>query len=504
MLRREVLAGFAALAATPAFSREVGLQLEAPQPFSPDDVAAIARALAEQPYQAPPKVPAAWTDLSYDDYVSIWFDHQQALWNGEASTPLRLDVFAPGLYFPAPVEISVVEGGVARPLRFDLNVFHKTDKVPDLPLDDTLGYSGLRLRAELEAAGIYQEFAVFQGASYFRAIGTGDIYGISARGLAIDTAEPEGEEFPDFRAFWLEKPAPGQTTFRLHALLDSPSCTGAYTFDITPGQPLVMEVKAQIFPRQDMQHVGLAPLTSMFLFDQTNRNRFDDFRPAVHDSDGLLIRNGAGETIWRPLANPKALQTSAFVDNSPQGFGLMQRARKYGDFADLEAEYHRRPGVWIEPGEDWGPGAVTLVEIPTKLEIYDNIVCYWRPADGLRRGQAHRVSYKMTWGDEIAYGAGLPVLNTMIGGAFEGNGIVAVIDFANGPPLPEDLSKVEIAVRGSAGEVSDGVLQRNPETGGPRLAFKFHPGEATLIEFRAQLRLNGDALSEVWLYRWTA
>ena len=506
MLRRDVLVGLTALAVSPTVTlaeSEPGLQLGAATSFRADDIVALARKKAAMPYVAPRSVPAAWTDITYDDYVSIWFDGRNALWSDEADAPLHLDVFAPGLFYPHPIDIAVIENGTARPLKFDLGVFDKTDKFPDLPIDDSLGYSGLRLRAETEKPGIHQEFAVFQGASYFRAIGTGDIYGLSARGLAIDTAEPTGEEFPDFRAFWLEKPAPGAKTFIVHALLDSPSCTGAYRFAISHGQPLEMQVSATIFPRRDLTHVGIAPLTSMFQFDETNRDRFSDFRPAVHDNDGLLIANGAGETIWRPLANPKTLQISAFRDENPKGFGLMQRARQFSDFADLSALYHRRPGAWIEPGEGWGPGAVTLVEIPTDREIYDNIVCYWRPDGGLATGQEHQFSYRMLWGDDSRYGKGLRVLNTRIGKAFE-DGIIVAIDFEDGPDVPDDLGQLERLIRSSAGEVSTGVVQRNPDTGGPRLAFKFHPGDASLIEFRAQLRHDGKPLSETWLYRWTA
>ncbi len=506
MLRREFIASLAALAASPAVSQDVaqtGLQLATGAPFAPEDVIALARTISGKAYQSPTRIPEEWTQVEYEDYLSIWFASRNALWNDQANVPLRLDVFAPGLYFPHPVGLSVVENGVAQPVMFDLDVFDKTDKFPDLPIDDTLGYSGLRLRAELERAGIYQEFAVFQGASYFRAIGTGNIYGLSARGLAIDTAQDSGEEFPDFREFWLEKPAEGSETFILHALLDSPSCSGAYRFEITPGDALTMDIEAHIFPRKDMEHVGVAPLTSMFQYDQTNRHRFTDFRPAVHDSDGLLILNGAGETLWRPLANPTYLQISSFVDNNPTGFGLMQRAQEYSDFADLEALYHRRPGVWVEPKEDWGEGAVTLVEIPTPSEIFDNIVCFWTPKEALRAGSENVFSYRLTWSQDSAYGNGLPVLNTMIGSAFENRGIIVLIDFDDGPDLPEDFSTITHPVQASAGTVSGGVLQRNPETGGPRLAFKFEPGDAQTIEFRTQLLVDGKPLSETWLYRWT-
>ncbi|MEW9919566.1 glucan biosynthesis protein [Marimonas sp. MJW-29] len=508
MIRRDVLKALAALAATPvaALASEPGLQLGyAVGGFGPETVRDRARALAAEPYQPRPLIPQTWRDLSYDQYRKIWFDSRNALWEG-TDLPQRVDVFPPGLYFPQPVAIHVVENGAVRPLAFDMGVFDTTDKFPDVEIDGTLGYSGLRLRAELEKKGIFQEYAVFQGASYFRGIGTGEIYGLSARGLALKTGDPMGEEFPDFTTFWLEAPAPGSDTVVLHALLDSPSCTGAYRFEITHGTVLEMQVSATIFARADLTHVGIAPLTSMFLFDSTMRERFSDFRPAVHDSDGLLIHNGAGEVIWRPLANPKSLQISAFSDVNPRGFGLCQRKRKFSDFNDLEALYHNRPAVWITPGEDWGPGSVTLVEIPADLEIYDNIVSYWQPAQPILAGTEHAMSYTLHWGaDPVAATADVPVkvLNTAMGGRPEGGQIVA-IDFAPSDRMPDDLAEIEVLVRASHGEVSPGIVQRNPETGGPRLAFTFTPGEATLAEFRAQLRLGGEALSEVWLYRWTA
>ncbi|APE42601.1 glucan biosynthesis protein G [Sulfitobacter alexandrii] len=508
MIRRDVLKMLAALAALPsaASSEEPGLTLGEPgAPFGPDTVTNRARILAGKPYTPRPVIPQGWRDLSYDQYRQIWFDGRNALWEG-ADSPQRVDVFPPGLYFPQAVAMYVVENGTARPVTFDMGVFDTTDQFPDLPVDETLGYSGLRLRAELEKQGIFQEYAVFQGASYFRGIGNGETYGLSARGLALKTGDPEGEEFPDFTAFWLERPAADSTNIVLHALLDSPSCTGAYRFDITHGPVLQMKVRATLFAREELTHVGIAPLTSMFLFDDTMRQRFSDFRPAVHDSDGLLMHNGGGEVIWRPLSNPLSLQISSFVDNNPRGFGLLQRKRKFSDFNDLEALYHNRPAVWITPGEDWGPGAVTLVEIPADLEIYDNIVSFWRPAKPLAAGSEHQMSYTMHWGaDPVAVTADVPVkvLNTAIGGRMEG-GIVVVIDFADGPDVPEDLAEIEVVLRGGEVSLTPGIIQRNPETNGPRLAFTFQPEDAQSAEFRVQLRLRDEPLSEVWLYRWTA
>lgn len=500
MQRREFLAGLAALVASPTWADK--LTLGAATPFDLEALIAQTRSLAQQPYAPMPPVPDAWQSLSYDDYRKIWFDPRNAVWE-DSNTPLRLDVFPAGLYFPRPVDIHVISDGMAHRLPFDINAFDRTDDFPDLPMAG-MGYSGLRLRAPLERPDIHTEFAVFQGASYFRAIGTGQIYGLSARGLAIDTAEPRGEEFPDFRAFWVEAPKPGEMTTLLHAQMDSPSVAGLYTFEITPGETLHMGVTARLFPRVEMRHVGIGPLTSMFQFDETNRERFSDFRPAVHDSDGLLIHNGAGEKIWRPLANPKRLQVSGFQDVNPRGFGLMQRATDYNDFHDLEALYHRRPGLWVAPREDWGAGNVTLVEIPTDREIYDNIVAYWRPATPMKPGDTPVFSYDLYWGPETTPQApDLPkVLNTRAGHRFEG-GIVFAIDFAADPRFPENLGDMKRVIRSSAGEVTQGVIQRNPVTGGPRLAFTFHPGEADLAEFRVQLLGDDQPLSEVWLYRWT-
>lgn len=509
MLRRDLLKSLAALAALPAGALPTGaaaadapLRTGLATPFNAQTVLSRARALAEKAYAPRPQFPDPWLDISYDQYRKIWFDTRNALWEG-TSRPQSLDVFPPGLYFPQAVEINIVEDNMQSPLLFDIGVFDRTDQFPDLPASDTLGYSGLRLRADLLGNGARSEYAVFQGASYFRGIGTGEIYGLSARGLALKTADPEGEEFPDFTAMWMEAPDAGDKSVTLHALLDSPSCTGAYRFEITHGDVLDMEIEATIFARKKLSHVGIAPLTSMFLFDGTDRTRFSDFRPNVHDSDGLLIHNGAGEVIWRPLANPTTLQVSAFGDNNPKGFGLMQRKREFSDYNDLEALYHKRPSGWITPRGDWGPGAVTLVEIPADLEIYDNIVAYWRPATPVPAGGSHNMRYNMQWGaDPAPQPPLLPVVNTAMGGRPEG-GLVMVIDFANGDGLPEALADVDVILRSNAGSTTPGILQRNPETNGPRLAFTFEPGDATVAEFRVQLRSGGNPLSEVWLYRWT-
>ncbi|MDZ4137017.1 MAG: glucan biosynthesis protein G [Paracoccaceae bacterium] len=501
-----VAASFAGIgpAAAQQASAANGISLGAAIPFSRVALESMAQALSANSYSPRVTVPQAWRDMTYDQYRLFWFNERNALWQGSAR-PARVDFFLPGLYFPNAVQVHVVENGAARPLAFDLSAFDRTDKAPDLPVNETLGYSGFRLRGEISEPGIFQEYAVFQGASYFRALGRGQVYGLSARGLALNTGDAQGEEFPDFISFWIEVPTPGSPTVAVHALLDSPSVTGAYTLVIRPGPTTTMQVDVKLFPRVDLGHVGLGSLTSMFLFDETDHTRFDDFRPQVHDSDGLLIYNGAGEMLWRALANPRSLQVSSFVDENPRGFGLMQRARAFSDFADLEAKYDLRPSLWVEPGAGWGKGAVTLVEIPSDKEIYDNIVAYWRPRSPLVAGQAHEFGYTLRWGGEPeAVRDVARVANTRMGGNAFGKGRIAVIEYAPHPGLPDDLSQLTLHTSGNAGTVSAGQVQRDPVTGAARLIFSFDPGTATSVELRAQIMLANVPLTEVWLYRWTA
>ncbi|GGH32816.1 glucans biosynthesis protein [Cribrihabitans marinus] len=495
--RRTFLSSISALALSSA-AGATGIGM----PFDPGMVVAEARDLASRPYAPRPTIPQAWRDLTYEQYRSIRFRPERTLWNG-TDAPFNVDFFPPGLYFPRAVKVFEVSDGNANPVEFDLSMFDKSEEVPQLPVDDTLGFSGLRLRTEMHRPGLTDEFCVFQGASYFRAIGLYEVYGLSARGLALNTAGPDGEEFPDFTRFWLERPAPGQDNMIVHALMDSPSVTGAYRFDIRAGADCVMEVQATLFPRTELENVGLGPLTSMFLYDQTGRTRFDDFRPAVHDSNGLMIRNGAGEVIWRPLSNPRRLQVSSFVDDGPQGFGLMQRARDFSDFNDLEAMYHKRPGLWVEPMGNWGRGTVTLVEIPADQEIYDNIVAYWRPATPVPVGQPFEIGYRLTWGEEPATTPLPRVTDTAMGDKTFGTGRLVVIDF-EATELHADIDVIVPIVQSPHTEMSEPILQRNPETGGLRLAFSFDPGERDHVELRAQLRKDGAMASEVWLYRWTA
>lgn len=496
------LSGIGLLPARAADAAPPGMSLGPARPFDAETVVAQARVLSAAPYTPPPPVSDAWRDISYDAFRGIWFDGRRALYS-ETDGAVRAEFFVAGLFSPHKIALNAVQAGEARPILFRLDDFDTTVEFPALPADGT-GFSGFRLLGELEVEGRFQEYAVFQGATYFRAIARGQTYGLSARGLAVDTAGPNGEEFPIFREFWIEAAPRGAPSVTVHALLDSPSVAGAYTFRITKGETTVMDVTSRLFPRVDLAGAGIATGTSMFLFSDINRTRFDDFREAVHDSDGLLMLNGAGEALWRPLNNPRAVEISAFGDKGPRGFGLMQRARRPGDFNDLEARYENRPSLWVEPVGDWGRGAVMLVEIPTDKEINDNIVAFWRPGEPLKAGQEHAFDYRLYWcATSPAEGIVAPVIATRTGARIFEEGRIFTIDYAPHTALGDDPARIEVRVSASEGEIASPVLHRNEATGGMRLDFTLR-GDPALTELRAELWRGGQRASEVWLNRWVA
>ena len=466
--------------------------------FGPRTVADLARNLASRPY-APPQadLPPQLASITYDAYRAIRFRPEGALWK-EQRLPFQTQFFHRGFYFRDRVDIFEVDGGQARPIPYDPQRF-SSDAADLSGLPPGLGFAGFRLHTPINNKDYFDEAAVFLGASYFRSLGRNEVYGLSARGLALNTAGAGGEEFPAFRQFWIERPAANATSIVVHALLDSRSVAGAYRFVIRPGDHTVFDVEARLYPRGPLATAGVAPLTSMFLFGPSSPKRFDDFRPAVHDSDGLAMLNGRGERLWRPLTNPGVLQESAFADTAPRGFGLMQRSRKFSDFEDMEARYDRRPSAWIEPQGDWGPGAVHLVEIPSGSETEDNIVAFWRPAQPITGEAVFR--YRLSWGPPPPSGLA-EVVGTRTGAAFHSKDVrVFTIDFAK---PGGGLDGAQPRVTASAGELAPPTLTPNPETGGLRLDVHLTPGSARTSELRAELVSGGRPVSEAWMYRWTA
>jgi periplasmic glucans biosynthesis protein len=471
-------------------------------PFEAASVRAYARELAQKPYKAPDnKLPDQLKDLTYDRYRMIRFQPEHALWRNDG-LPFQLQFFHRGFYYTNRVDIFEVKEGVATPVVYSPSMFSFGEgPVPDIKTN--LGFAGFRIHGPLNRPDYFDEIGVFLGASYFRAVAKGLSYGLSARGLSLNTADPKGEEFPNFRSFWVERPSKDASSIVVHALLDSESAAAAYRFTIRPGETTIYDIEATLFPRVQIEQIGLATLTSMYFFGMNDRGGVDDFRPEVHDSDGLGIQNGRGEQIWRPLNNPADLQVSAFIDNNPRGFGLMQRQRDFRTYEDLEARYERRPSAFIEPIGDWGEGAVHLVEIPTTTEINDNIVAFWRPRAPTRAKGEYVYTYRIHWGVRLPKPLPLAqVVATRIG-AGPGETRLIVIDFAGENLKAVPPADIKGMVTFDKAKVRNVITQPNPETGGVRLHFELLTGGEKAIELRAQLFRGDEPLSESWMNRWT-
>jgi periplasmic glucans biosynthesis protein len=470
--------------------------------FSLETLLADAKRLSAKPY-APQRstLPAGLDKLSPEQYRSIHFDRDAAIWRQDG-LPFRLELLRAQFNVQTPaVTVSTVEDAKAQDLAATPAMFDMAASVPQLP-KVSLPLSGFRVVTQINAKKVWDEFLVFQGASYFRAVAKNLVYGLSARGLAINTAEPAGEEFPAFTHFWIERPSPKAASIVIDALLESESTTGVYRFTVTPGVETVMDVECTLFPRVDLHVVGIAPLTSMFLFDETNRGRLDDYRPEVHDSDGLQITSDTGEHVFRQLANPTKLQVSTFTTRPPQGFGLVQRSRDQSDFQDFDDLYERRPSAWVEPKGDWGPGAVELVEIPSGRESNDNIVAFWRPAQGLAAGHPAEFAYKLTWLAMPALPKGLgEVVATRSGASLDGKRRVFVLDIVG---AGESTEALRVDLGASAGKVSNVAMVSNSALHGLRVSFEVDPNGADLIELRLRVMRADQPVSETWLYRWTS
>lgn len=504
--RRALLAGSAAIPVLGAGSPGPALAAPPPaKPFDANTLRGLARALAGKPFQPPAsKLPDSLAHLTYDQFRTIRFDASRSLWRGQHLF-FEVQFFHLGFLYNERVDMFEVADGMARPIAYSPDLFD-FGVVPRPPPDSDLGFAGFRVHAPFNRPDYYDEVCVFLGASYFRAVAKGQGYGLSARGLAINTGDPKGEEFPAFRAFWLERPPPGGQVLVIHALLDSVSATGAYRFSVRPGEQTTFDIEATLFPRVDLPGIGLGPMTSMFDFDANDRTGIDDYRAAVHDSGGLAIWTGRGEHVWRQLANPHTLQISSFGDTGERGFGLMQRKRAFVDFYDLEAHYEKRPSLWVEPIGDPGEGAVMLVEIPAKGEVNDNIVAFWRPKQPLKANSEFGLTYRLHWCNTDPFPADVArVSDTRSGIAFDGKGREFVVDFLGGrlAQLVQG-AKPNLAVSADRGKISNPVAEPNPETGGWRIAFELDTAGASAIELRAVLSDDHGPLGETWLYRWTS
>ncbi|MBU6958732.1 glucan biosynthesis protein G [Pseudomonas sp. CVAP len=470
--------------------------------FNLDDVSAKAKELAGQKYEAPrSNLPNEFREMKFADYQKIRFLTEKAEW-ADQKTPFKLSFYHQGMHFDTPVKINEITANNVDEIKYDPSRFDFGDVKFDPKSTEKLGYAGFRVLYPINKADKQDEIMTMLGASYFRVVGKGHTYGLSARGLAIDTALPSGEEFPRFTEFWIEQPKPTDKHLVIYALLDSPRATGAYRLTLRPGSDTIVDVKAQMFLRDKVSKLGIAPLTSMFLFGANQPSKVLNYRRELHDSSGLSIHAGNGEWIWRPLNNPKHLAVSNFSVENPRGFGLLQRGRDFSHYEDLDDRYDKRPSAWIEPQGDWGKGTVDLVEIPTADETNDNIVAFWSPEKLPEPGQPLDFAYRLHWTiDEAALhsadSAWVQQTLRSTGDVKQSNlirqpdGSVAYLVDFTGPSLkalPEDAPVRSQVSVGDNAEVVENSVRYNPETQGWRLTLRMKikdPGKST--EMRAAL-----------------
>jgi glucans biosynthesis protein len=471
-------------------------------------VVGAARELAARDYVGPDRsLPGTLERLSYDDFRRINFRRNSTLLRSPGSH-FGLQLFHRGGIFRNKVRVHVVDQGTAAELNYVPGLFDFGAVGAPGGLRTDLGFAGFRLLFPLNRPDKLDELVSFLGASYFRLLGPGQHYGLSARGLALGSGGPH-EEFPDFVAFWIEAPRPLTPSITVHALLDSPSVTGAYRFVFAPQADADVQVEATLFPRRELRSLGLAPLTSMFLFGENTVGKPTDFRPEVHDSDGLAIRTSAGEWIWRPLRNPAKPTTSAFLDEAPSAFGLIQRDRHFRSYQDLEAQYHLRPSYWIEPRALGGAGYVALTELTASREAEDNVVACWRPDRAPRAGEELSIAYAIHSATPPLHGGGRAVatFETHVGAATSTgpSGLRRfVIDFAGGRLGSSriNLADLELVATASAGAVSGPTLVRNRAIDGVRASFDVDLPTEQDVDLRAYIRMGHEAVSETWTYRY--
>jgi glucans biosynthesis protein len=469
----------------------------------------LARQLAARPYVAPPaKLDPFFESLKYDGHRQIRFKEDKSIYGGKNSKTYNVEFFHPGWMFKKTVSLYDLDLVTAHPVPYEKDYFDYGElKLPG-KVEFPGGYTGFRVIAPHSFLGKRFEFMTFMGASYFRAVTTELGYGISARGVAVNTIGGEPEEFPDFTHFWFIRPAEGDKFFKVLALLNGPSVTGAYQFDTMPGKTTDTFVKGTLFMRKAVKSLGISPFSSMFWYGENSHPKPYDFRPEVHDSDGLQIEIGNGPAIWRPLDVSRDLRLSIMQVENLKGFGLAERDRDFKNFEDLEAMYHRRPAVWVRPIKGFEKGSVTLVEIPTGEETWDNIVAYYQP-ENIPSTPADPVhfEYQLSWLEQHLPGMLARVTATRRGFVMDSDDHLYVLDFAKGviePAPPADwLPEVDVTISGGEAKLLDKRVMHNAETGGWRAFFKLDiPEKTNLLEITCELQKEKKPVSERWMYQW--
>ena len=472
-----------------------------PVSFDPDTVLKAAMQLAAAPYKGPDSpLPSVFSSLNFDQYASIRRAPGTAIWSNE-KVGFSLEPLHRGFLFTTPVAINVVENGLSQRVIYDPADFEFGKLQIPSGLGD-LGFSGLRILVESDQG--FQDVAIFQGASFYRSRARGQNFGVTARGLAIRTGDDPGEEFPLFREFWVERPAPASTTLTMYALLDSPSMTGAYRFTIRPNDATIIDTETTLIARVATDKLGVAAMAGAYLFSPLDHRRVDDWRAAAYDVAGLQILSGKGEWLWRPISNRDTLQISAFADINPRGFGLLQRSRSFDAFYDDETHWELRPTLWIEPIGDWGEGDMRLLEIPTTSETNPNVVAQWRPKAGMAAGTSQSLAYRQFWCWAPPSRPPLAICNSSREGKNGAHRRFAVEMVGDVFADPQKAAATTADLHANPGKIASLRLFAYKERRSVRTVFDLDPGSETYSELRLTLNLDNTPISETWLYRWTA
>lgn len=499
---QRLLSPSSAAAQQPGWAALVQSVIAEGQRFDPGHVVEAARMLSKRPMVplSNNDLPEGYANLPQDQYAGIRAKPSGLIWTGE-NRGFTIEPLHRGYVFSAPVALFTVEDDMVRRVAFDRGRFDY-GKVNPPPEGQDLQFSGFRVATGLERP---YEFALFQGATFFRALARGQHFGAIARALILRPGETRGEEIPFFRAYWIERPSPAAGALIVHALLDSESVTGAVRMTLRPGDISFIDVEMTLFPRANLDHVGFGCTMGTFFSGPQSRRTFDDLRPSIYEVSGVQMHSGSGEWIYRPVSNPSALQVSSFQDANPRGFGLVQRERDPAAFVDDDQRFELRPSVWMEPLGDWGQGSVQLIEIPTDSELNDNVIAYWRPRQPIAAGSETTIAYRQAWCWQPPDKPDLAMaVRTRQGRGSQGRRRRFAIDFA-GEKLGDAalVAATRALVTATPGAIHNLRLWPFPERRAMRVTFEVDPGNDNLSELRLVLDAGGQPVSETWLNRWT-
>ena len=475
--------------------------LATPVPFAPDTVLKVAMQLASTPFKAPDApLPSVFSSLNFEQYAAIQRAPGTAIWADE-KVGFSLEPLHRGSVYTTPVAINIVENGMSQRVVYDAADFVFGKLETPAAMGD-LGFSGLRiLRASDQG---FDDAAIFQGASFFRSRAKGQHFGVTARGLAVRTGDEPGEEFPIFREFWVEKPAPASNTLTMYAILDCASVTGAFHFTIRPSEMTIIDTEMTLIARTAADKIGIGAMAGGYLFSPLDHRQPDDWRAAVYEATGLQILSGKDEWLWRPVANRDTLQISAFADQNPHGFGLIQRSRSFDAFYDDEGRWELRPTLWIEPIGDWGEGDVRLLEIPSPSENNANVVVQWRPKAAIAAGKTVSLAYRQFWCWTPPIRPSLATCTSSRTGKAGTHRRFTVEMTGDVFADPQKAAAVVADVAANPGKIVSSEIFAYKDRHSVRVMFDLDPGSETYSELRLTLTIDKQAVSETWLFRWTA